>query len=96
MTISREDNGTETIITIEGWLDTESSASFMYEIEKIDENTETLIIEMSKLEYISSSGIRALVAAHKKMRGNIVVRNVPENVLKVLASIGISGKLRIE
>ncbi len=96
MNISKSTNGNEATIILGGWLDTQAANDFQNSIASLEPNIEKLIIDMKKLEYISSSGMRQIVAAHKKMKGNIVLMDVPESILGVLRSIGMDKKVNIE
>lgn len=51
---------------------------------------------MEKLEYTSSSGVRQIVAAHKKMNGALTLKNLSPEVLDVLHMTGLDKRLHIE
>ena len=55
-----------------------------------------LALDLSGLEYVSSAGIRQIVAAHKQMNGELTLRNVSVEVQDVLTMTGIAKKLHIE
>ena len=48
------------------------------------------------MEYITSSGLREFVAAHKKVKGNMVLKNVSDNVKNILKTTGLSKRINIE
>ena len=48
------------------------------------------------MEYISSSGLRQFVAAHKRVKGNMVLRNVADNVRGLLKTTGLDKRITIE
>ncbi len=96
MNIKKSNLENEIILSLEGWLDTQAAEDFEAEIAKIDGQSGTLVLDLRGLEYISSSGVRQVVAAHKKMEGRIVVRNTPENIMNVFSSIGIDKRVRFE
>ena len=55
-----------------------------------------LEFELANSEHVSSVGIRQFVAAHtahKKMDGNLVVRNVSPEVWEVLRLTGVGNRL---
>ncbi len=93
MDIAKSINENETIFALSGWLDTAAAGDLETELEGIDDNTQMLVFDLKDLEYISSSGVRQVVAAHKKMGGRFIVRNTPENVMSVFKSIGIDKKI---
>ena len=68
MEIIKTENGGETTITLKGCLDTTATPEFTAAIEATA-GCSSLVLEMSELEFISSSALRTLVATKKK-RGN--------------------------
>ncbi|MBO7297164.1 MAG: STAS domain-containing protein, partial [Clostridia bacterium] len=59
--------------------------------------TKNLVLDMKKLEYISSAGLRVLLAAQKKMLkiGSMKLINVCEDVMEVLEMTGFADILTI-
>ena len=86
------------IISLEGRLDTLSSPGFEAELEPLLADAESLTIDFEKLEYISSAGLRVLLAAHKAMSatGGMKVTNANEMVREVFDVTGFSDILSIE
>ena len=83
------------VLEIDGWLDTQTAPELGAEIEALDPSVTELIVDMSKLEYISSAGLRLIVAAHKKMNGNLTLKNLTPEILDVFNMAGFSKKLNI-
>ena len=54
-------------IALEGELDTLSSPDFEAELEPLLSQTDSLTFDFEKLEYISSAGLRVLLAAEQAM-----------------------------
>ena len=96
MEIKKTVNGTETTLALNGWLETTAVPELQEAINGLDENTESLVLDLKGLEYISSSGLRQLVVAHKKMKNNMVVRNVPGDIMEILHLAGFDKRLNIE
>ncbi len=71
------ENNTATI-AIDGRLDTMTSPELIAEIGKVAPANDKLILDVSRLEYISSAGVRALVTAHKQMakKGGFTVKTL--------------------
>ena len=63
---------------------------------ELPQQMEVLIFDLADLEYISSTGIREIIAAHKMTKGNLRLRNVPDEIMDVLQMTGIDKKLQIE
>ena len=76
MKIQVEQKDTSRILLLEGRLDADAAAALSPHLEgDRDEKTRTLIIDLSKVHYLSSGGIRALHSAYKiwKNRGGQVI-----------------------
>ena len=80
MTISNNLEGTRLTILLEGRLDTTTSPALEAELKQSLDGITELIFDFEKLEYISSAGLRILLAAQKVMnkQGSMVVKNVNE------------------
>lgn len=65
MEISRIDNGREVTLKLAGCLDTAATPQFNEAIEATD-GCSGLVLDLSALEFISSSALRTLVATKKK------------------------------
>ena len=61
------------------------------------EGTKHLVLDLKKLEYISSAGLRVLLGAQKKMQkvGSMKVTNVCEAVMEVFEMTGFADILTI-
>ena len=62
------------------------------------EGVETLIFDFTALEYLSSAGLRVLLAAQKTMnrQGSMVVRNVNETITEIFEVTGFCDILTVE
>ena len=98
MTITKELNGTELKIALEGRLDTMTAPELETELNQNLGSAESLTMDFSKLEYISSAGLRVLLSAHKAMsvKGGMKVTNVNEIVREVFEVTGFADILTIE
>ncbi len=93
MNIKREDKGNCTELFINGWLDAINAPTLGAELDKLSPETDSLILDFTELEYISSAGVRQIVAAHKQMKGNVVIRHPGAEVMYVLKMAGLDKKL---
>ena len=98
MTITNNMNGTELEISLEGRLDTMTAPELEAELNKDLNSADSLTIDFSKLEYISSAGLRVLLSAHKTMstKGGFKVTNPNEIVREVFDVTGFADILTIE
>ena len=98
MTISKELNGSALILALEGRLDTMTSPELEAELNKSLDGADSLILDFSKLDYISSAGLRVLLSAHKAMiaKGGMTITNVNEVVQEVFEVTGFADILTIE
>ena len=96
MTITRELNGTELQIALEGRLDTMTAPRLEAELGSLSD-AESLVLDCSKLDYISSAGLRVLLSAHRIMsaKGGMKVININEIVREVLEVTGFTDILTI-
>jgi len=97
MTITRTDRSGTITVKIEGWLDIDSTPQFHEYQEKL-ENTASLIFDFENLEYISSSGVREIVAAYRRQKasgGTFAVINASPEVFQVFRMTGLDRKISI-
>ena len=98
MTIDKVQNGTSLAVAVEGRLDTTTAPELEAELKKSMESAESLVLYFSKLEYISSAGLRVLLAAHKTMsgKGGMKIIHANEIVREVFDVTGFSDILTVE
>mgnify|MGYP002524751520 CR=1 FL=1 len=98
MTINTTKNNDKVTFQISGRLDTTTAPELEKAVNELGEDAKELIIDMKELEYISSAGLRVLLAAQKKMKktGSMKLSNVGETVMEVLEITGFSDVLTIE
>ena len=98
MTINKTQNGTALTIALEGRLDTMTAPELEAELKKSLDGMETLTLDFSKLDYISSAGLRVHLSAHKLMsaKSGMKVTNVNAVVLEVFEVTGFADILTIE
>ena len=98
MTIEIKKNTEETIIEIVGRLDTITAPALDKTINDDIGDTKNLVLDLTGMEYISSAGLRVLLAAQKKMQkiGSMKLTNVCEDVMEVFEMTGFADILVIE
>ena len=95
--IEKKASDLDTLVLI-GRLDTVTAPELEAELEKILPNTNALVLDMEKLEYISSAGLRVILKAQKAMntKGTMKLSHVGESVMEVFDITGFSDFLNIE
>ena len=99
MTISKNPNRTNLEIALEGRLDTTTAPELEQELKKSMDGAETLTLDFSKLDYISSAGLRVLLSAQKLLNavgGKMKVSGANEIVKEIFDVTGFSDILTIE
>ena len=98
MTIEIKKNNQETIIEIVGRLDTVTAPALDKTINEDLGDTQNLVLDVKGMEYISSAGLRVLLAAQKKMQkiGSMKLIGVCEEVMEVFEMTGFADILVIE
>lgn len=96
MNIQKTLSGAALTVALEGRLDTTTAPKL--EEEELRDGITRLVFDVEKLEYISSAGLRVLLAMQKLMnqQGEMVLQNVNEAVMEVFEVTGFSDILRIE
>ena len=97
MTITKTaENGTLRI-ALEGRLDTNTAPQLEAELKASLSGITELELDFSVLEYISSAGLRVLLAAQKTMsrQGKMTIRNVNETIMEVFEITGFVEILTI-
>ncbi len=98
MTIDKILDGTKMTITLSGRLDTTTAPKLETELKQNISGVEELVLDFTQLEYLSSAGLRVLLAAQKVMnrQGSMVVRNVNETIMEIFEITGFVDVLTIQ
>lgn len=98
MEINLDRNGEKLTIAIEGRLDTNTAPELDNAIKNDIADIKDLTLDLSGLEYVSSAGLRVILATQKIMnsQGKMVVTNVQDMVMEVFEATGFTDVLTIE
>ena len=98
MTINKEKNGSELVLTLEGRLDTITAPMLEKELKQEIGGVNLLIMNFAGVECISSAGLRVLLAAQKVMnrQGQMIIRNVNDTIADIFEITGFSDVLTVE
>ena len=98
MNILKNKDGTNLTVALEGRLDTTTAPQLETELATALNDITELVFDMSKLDYISSAGLRVLLSAQKKMnrQGNMVVKHANADIMEIFDVTGFSDILTLE
>ncbi len=99
MDITKNFNEKELTLSVKGRIDTITSKDLDKEINDEIGNFESLILDFTDLEYISSAGLRVLIATQKKLKSEnipFVIKNVDDSVKEIFRMSGFDKILKIE
>ena len=98
MTIEKDLNGTELTVTITGRLDTTTAPQLEAELKQNINGVEKLVLDFAALDYLSSAGLRVLLAAQKVMnkQGEMIIKNVNDTINEIFEVTGFIDILTIE
>lgn len=91
--------GKKLTVAIEGRLDTLTAPELETELEPALAGVETLIVDLARLAYISSAGLRVLVTAAQTMDeqdGQMKVLNANKDVRNIFEITGLTDALGVE
>lgn len=91
MRLTANTRGNTTIIAFDGSLDSGTAPGVQEEIDKLMPETGTVILDLSKMTYMSSAGLRVLLLVHRKARrdgAKIVLAGLVPDVREVMSATG--------
>lgn len=97
MKITKREEKGEIVLAVEGWLDTPSSAELMRAVEAVGD-AKRLVLDFGGVEYICSSGLRAVLRGYQRMHergGEFAVVRVRDEVMDVFRLTGLTASLNI-
>lgn len=98
MNIIKNGDGEKLIIALDGRLDTTTSPELEATLSEALEGVTDFELNLEKLAYISSAGLRILLNAQKRMnkQGKMKLTNVSEDIMDIFEITGFAGILTIE
>lgn len=79
------------LLVAEGTINSETAPQFEQALEeRLDKGTSNLVIDLEQVDYMSSAGLRALVAALKRARsqGGLLVLAAPSDRVREVLDLG--------
>ena len=98
MNIIKTKEESKLTVALEGRLDTTTAPQLEGELRAAVDGVTELEFDLAKLEYISSAGLRVLLAAQKVMnrQGSMVIRNANSDLMDIFEVTGFTDILNIE
>ena len=98
MNITKQREGNQLNVALEGKLDTASAPQLETVIKEELSGVDLLVLDLAKLKYTSSAGLRTIVLAQKTMnkQGKMILKNVGEDIMDVFDMTGLLDLLTIE
>ena len=99
LNINKQQDGAKVCIALEGRLDTITSPELEEEMKGIMEEADEVTLDLEKLEYISSAGLRVMLSAQKRITakaGALKVVHANETVMEIFEVTGFTDILNIE
>ena len=98
MTIEKLLNGEAATLVVVGRLDTQTAPELEKELDGIIASLKDLTFDMTRLEYVSSAGLRVILKAQKAMnaQGSMKLTGVNDSIMEVFDITGFLDILTIE
>ena len=98
LNIGIEANGDSLTVRLEGKLNTTAAMELDEKLRQALPGVKELVLDLEKLEYITSAGLRVLLAAQKIMtkQGSMKLQHVNESIMEILEVTGFSDILTVE
>jgi anti-sigma B factor antagonist len=98
MNIVKNRDGNKLDVIIDGKLDTASAPQLEALVNNELDGVEILVLDLAKLKYTSSAGLRTILLAQKTMnkQGKMILKHVGDDVLDVFDMTGLTDLLTIE
>lgn len=86
------------LVTVTGRIDSSNAAQFDAVLKEVSERKHNVVLDMSGVDYISSAGLRAIVALlreSKKKKGDVRLANPSPRVVEVLSLAGLDSLFQV-
>jgi anti-anti-sigma factor len=89
----------DTILVVRGDVDMATASVLWESVEQVLSNSERVIVDLSDVDFLDSSGLSVFVRAHRRLReagGALVLRSPNPRVRRVVEITGLGQVLTIE
>ena len=97
LNITSEKNGRTVTAKLEGRIDTKTSPELDKSLKELLQDTDEIILDMEKIEYISSAGLRVLLSTQKQLGKKDAMKIIHANdvVMDIFEITGFSQVVTI-
>lgn len=98
MATTFEQSGSILTVKPEGRIDTKTSPILESDIQKYIDSTDNMILDFTNVDYISSGGMRVLLALHKRLKkkgGTLKVINVKDSIYEIFKLVGFHSMVEV-
>lgn len=98
MTIEKKQDGDKLTVSVEGRLDSNTAPALEAELKASLDGVAELVLDFSALSYLSSAGLRVILAGQKQMnkQGSMIIRGVNETIMEIFQVTGFTDILTIQ
>lgn len=97
MDIETSVDGTVVRVALEGRLDTNTAPELQEALDPLLDGSSDLTFDFSRLDYVSSAGLRVLMIAYKRQAGKTVaIEHASDDVREVLDITGFSNLFKMQ
>ena len=99
MELTTEKNGAELTVRLSGELNTLTAPELSALLDKELGGVQTLTLDFTACDYVSSAGLRVLLGTFKQMKasgGDMRLTNVGENFMDVLQNTGLDAVFEVQ
>jgi anti-anti-sigma factor len=91
MQLTKQMHGDTTVITLDGSLDSGTAAAARADLEQLMPEQGSIVLDMSKMSYLSSAGLRVLLLLQRRAQATgarVALARLPDDVREVMAATG--------
>ena len=99
LTISNLPDGTSLTMVLEGRIDTQTAPDLEKAITESTEGITELVLDFAKVHYLSSAGLRVILASQNLMEqkgGTMIIRGAVRNIKDIFKVTGFDSFLTLE
>ena len=98
MKVTKKQTNSDLLIEIEGSIDSVTAPELHKIINESLSGVNSLVFDFANVDYISSAGLRVLLATRKNLSkgGDMIIRNANQNVMDIFTMTGFDNILTIE